>query len=409
MKKRLLAVALAGVALVGCVKNEDGTLVKQEGVKIAFDTPLTYDNSTRANVHGEIGHHTYEGTTTVYTYPKEENFVIFGVKYANTEDFAGWDATPGIAPVSFNGATVSYYSDVDGWAPKDGSGGYYYWPDNMKTAFAAYSPAVLEQAADWDPATKVSYGKTGLKIEDFQVPADAANHFDLMFSKRIVDKTSADMLHGANYYSGIPITFQHALSSIRFSLKNDTGLSVILTGITITGLKDKGTFNENIPSTMDVDGTYERAATATDDTKVNPKWTLDDGSNATYTVYSKGSSDGIQFPLEAQYISSLSANVENDISHSLLVLPQPVTDNIQLTISYLVNGVSNSKTVLLNKGEKTTSTPANKQEINISNWEMGSRYTYRLHYSKATSDKDKIYFSPETDGWQEGEVIVIEL
>ena len=74
MKKRLLAVALAGVALVGCVKNEDGTLVKQEGVKIAFDTPLTYDNSTRANVHGEIGHHTYEGTTTVYTYPKGSNF-----------------------------------------------------------------------------------------------------------------------------------------------------------------------------------------------------------------------------------------------------------------------------------------------------------------------------------------------
>jgi hypothetical protein len=45
----------------------------------------------------------------------------------------------------------------------------------------------------------------------------------------------------------------------------------------------------------------------------------------------------------------------------------------------------------------------------INEWEIGKRYTYRLYYSSATADRDKIYFSPSTDEWQDVDVIIVNL
>ena len=55
MKKHLFLVALAGVALAGCVKNEVESPVRKD-VKIGFATPVLNSNvDTKASVYGEIG------------------------------------------------------------------------------------------------------------------------------------------------------------------------------------------------------------------------------------------------------------------------------------------------------------------------------------------------------------------
>ena len=127
--------AMAGVALASCVNDvAEGAQNDQKKVKIAFESPVLYNNAeSRANVFGEISAETVEGS---YSYPKTENFVIYAVSHEG--DFAGW-ASAAAAP--FNGQAISYDNSVDGWAPKDDNGDYYYWEDGKKMSFAAYSPA----------------------------------------------------------------------------------------------------------------------------------------------------------------------------------------------------------------------------------------------------------------------------
>ena len=68
MKKHLFFVAMAGVALASCVKNDVEIPQQAKDVKIGFSSPVLYSNvDTKANVFGEIGSHKYTGTETVYS------------------------------------------------------------------------------------------------------------------------------------------------------------------------------------------------------------------------------------------------------------------------------------------------------------------------------------------------------
>ena len=235
MKKHLFFVALAGVALAGCVKNEVET-PETKGVKIGFASPVLYSNvDTKASVFGEIGSHKYAGTETVYTYPREEKFKIFAVEHEG--DIVSWkDAEP----TGFNGKDIAWDNSLDAWVPRTDAGGYYYWPDNAKLSFAAMSPADLGVAG-----AAVAYGEKGLTVTDFVVADDPAFQYDLLYSERAINKTSSNGIDGAGYYSGVPITFKHALSSIHFSLKTDvTSETVTLVGITLKNAKNTGDFTK---------------------------------------------------------------------------------------------------------------------------------------------------------------------
>ena len=110
MKKHLFFVALAGVALASCVKNEvEAPATKQ--VKIGFASPVLYSNvDTKASVYGEIGSHKYDGTETIYTYPREEKFQIFAVEHSG--NLTSWDAA---SPTDFNATAIEYNRSLDAW------------------------------------------------------------------------------------------------------------------------------------------------------------------------------------------------------------------------------------------------------------------------------------------------------
>ena len=97
MKKRLMVMAMAGVALAGCVSNEVAEVAqKNEPVKIAFDGPVLYNNAeSRANVMGEYDAFNYpagggEKFPGIYSYPRTEHFSVFSCLYSG--DFSGWDS-----------------------------------------------------------------------------------------------------------------------------------------------------------------------------------------------------------------------------------------------------------------------------------------------------------------------------
>ena len=377
MKKHLFFVALASVALVSCVKNEVESPVK-EGVRIGFASPVLYSNmGTKASVYGEIGSHKYEGTETVYTYPREEKFKIFAVEHSG--NLTSWDAA---APTDFNGAAISYNRSLDAWAPLKADGGFYYWPDNLQLSFAAMSPAEL----DVDGAA-TAYSKTGLVITDFVVADEPAKQYDLLYSDRAVNKTAKDMKdYGASYYGGIPIMFQHSLASIHFSLKTDATETVNLLNIQLKNVKNKGTFKENITNEAD----FAR----------NPEWTVaDDAAVKNYTSFT----GEVEFPLNPQYVSALAAldgTDDNDVSHPLLMMPQALGNDVVVEVKYEVGGEVKTRTVQLNQYPATNP---------ITAWAVGTKYTYRLVYSREAQRNDIIYFSPETDVWADGGIIEVTL
>ena len=377
MKKHLFFVALASVALVSCVKNEVESPVK-EGVRIGFASPVLYSNmGTKASVYGEIGSHKYEGTETVYTYPREEKFKIFAVEHSG--NLTSWDAA---TPTDFNGAAISYNRSLDAWAPLKADGGFYYWPDNLQLSFAAMSPAEL----DVDGAT-TAYSSTGLVITDFVVADEPSKQYDLLYSDRAVNKTAKDMKdYGASYYGGIPIMFQHSLASIHFSLKTDATETVNLLNIQLKNVKNKGTFKENITNEAD----FAR----------NPEWTVaNDAAVKNYTSFT----GEVEFPLNPQYVSALAAldgTDDNDVSHPLLMMPQALGNDVVVEVKYEVGGEIKTRTVQLNQYPATNP---------ITAWAVGTKYTYRLVYSREAQRNDIIYFSPETDVWADGGIIEVTL
>ncbi len=381
MKKNLFFFLVAGMAFASCVSDETvGEQGVKEPAKLTFSSPLMQSNGgTRANFYGEIGDHMYSGSSTIYHYPKEEDFEIYAVQHDG--DFTGWGSAVAHA---INGMTVKYDLNVDGWAPKDGDN-YYYWPAG-KMSFAASSPADLECAG----ATR-TYGEDGLTIENFEVNANAEHHYDLLYSNRTLDMTAEDMLDGASYYSGIPIDFKHALSSVRFSIKNESEANVFLTSIKVFGVKYKGKFEEQLNEATNVQ---------------NPKWTVGDEKIASDAAYI-GFQGSVQFQSAPMYVAQLAAEdtdapSEVEKCNQLLVMPQALTDDATVVVTYTVNGSERSKTAKFNAGIDVLGNP-------VSVWDPGVRYTYRLVYGKAAADQDRIYFAPGAAEWTDHEVVVVEL
>lgn len=382
MKKNLFFFLVAGMAFASCVSDETvGEQGVKEPAKLTFSHPLMQSNgSTRANYYGEIGNHMYSGSSTIYHYPKEEDFEIYAVQH--DADFEDWASA---TPHEINGKVVKYDLNVDGWAPKTGGGGYYYWPAG-KMSFAASSPADLECAG----AVR-TYGADGVTIENFEVNGNAEKHYDLLYSTRTLNKTAEDMLDAASYYSGIPIDFKHALSSVRFSIKNESEANVFLTSIKVYGVKYKGKFEEQLNEATNVQ---------------DPKWTVVDEKIASDAAYI-GFQGSVQFQAAPMYVSELAAEDtdapgENEKCNQLLLMPQDLTDDATVVVTYTVNGSLRSKTAKLNAGKDLLGNF-------VPTWEPGIRYTYRLVYGQSAADKDRIYFAPGAEAWTDHSTIVIDL
>ena len=277
MKKHLFLIALAGFAFASCVKNEVAT-PESEGVKIGFASPVMYSNvNTKANFYGEISNNTY---------PEDESFKIFAVQH--TGDLVSW---ANAAACEFNGQNISYDPNLGAWAPKNTvSGSYYYWPAGQLLSFAAVSPADLGLGESCQP----EYSATGLEIENFVVNDSPAMQYDLLFSKRAVNMASSNMIDEEDYYSGIPIEFKHALTSINFAIKKDADIldEVLLKKIEVVNAKNKGSFSEKI--------TNETAYAS------SPEWNVStEASDVQDYVAFSGS---VAFPTQHTSVSTLDAD-----------------------------------------------------------------------------------------------------
>ena len=430
MKKNLVLMVMAGVALASCVNDEVEEIVQEPiNRKITFESPLAYTNGSRAHVKGEIAN----------PYPQDETFMIYATEY-EVDNYTGWTGARAsdANTVFFNNTEVTFDTSVDGWAPKKDDQGYYYWTDGNYMAFAACSPYNLnlseknekpaDNAADLSTTTYRYYDKDGLTIKNFKVAETSTEQYDLLFSRRLYDQDAGDMVKVEGQYSGIQLTFQHALSSIHFSLLNETLLStdpkqhetIILKDISVKNVYTQGTFKEKITEseTVSEDGesktVYNMKYDKTEAGNVKPEWS-DQSEEANYSAYKDGDVD-LEFPSVQQYVSDYIGKLEKDNPTNkgkygeaipLLLLPQDLPENALIEVKYKIKEHTDEDVLTKTIKFHDLKDPNGKKLSE--EWKIGTKYTYRLVYTKETSKKDRIYFAPSTEAWDDGGIIVVNL
>lgn len=280
MKKLFFMAAIAGVALVSCVKNEMDPSTKQQD-EITFSTPVVAP-ATKAIVDGVV-------------YPTTESFGVYAWHNTAADAYMNEVQVTYTAGLADN-VTGETAGENGGWKPTTS----YYWPKVGSLVFDAFSP--------WSVNGMVSATKAdGLTITDFVV-ADAAD-VDLMFATRTAEKTNVN--DGANAdvpYDGVDIAFNHALSAVQVMAKTASdyaGTTIEITSIQINNADSKGTFNQNASST---------AAWASTST-----------------------------PAEYAYTGATLTATAQDLGTKLL-LPQTIDADLTITINYTINGLAQTST-----------------------------------------------------------------
>lgn len=231
---------------------------------------------------------------------------------------------------------VSAYTDKDGkpdymynetaeveddgyWYPK----GKYYWPTGKQLSFYAWYPTEADGmtflTGDTDKgAPKISY----------TVPNDVAKQVDIM-SAKVIEKE--DPTNTTDGYATLDLTFEHALSAVKFVAGDLMPQKFTIQSIKIVGIKNKGSY-----------------------TLGDTDWILDNGDDST---------TDFTLSLNRDIDKSTSTAITAD-DETLFMLPQSLGDNsaIEVTFTY------DTKTYTLQAALKGIT----------DKWEMGKTYTYYI-------------------------------
>ena len=363
MKKLFFIAAIASAALVSCIKNELAPSVTEQH-EIAFAAPV-------------VGLHTKAAEIEGTTYPNTVNFNVWAWYHENVFN--------GTGNVYMNEVTVKYSAeDPDAgdsgentWRPEKA----YYWPKNGKLTFEAYSPSNLETKVTGCSVTSTVDG--GLVVADYDVPADAANQIDLLYSDRNYNRVASSTNKDGGY-DGVDIAFNHALAVVKVFVKaeNDAAIKDVR-------VKDVHIINAYHKGTLTVSPDY---LTATNSPLWNP---IDD--RTTYDVVSA-----------TDYTTSItltSTSVYQQLGVNHILLPQVfTTSGTKIKIDYYINNGGEfpiEQTYTFDLASTDHKDDASNQ---IKSWEMGKRYTYNI-----TIGVDDIYFAPSVKDWDDVTITVPEI
>ena len=365
MKKLFFLAATACVALASCVKNEPADSVNEQQL-ISFASPV-------------VGLHTKAATEIWNNFPTTVGFSVWAHYYAGGAytNFAS-------GQVYMNKVETTYDEDADGgicgWLPSPS----YYWPKNGSLTFIAYSPSSVADYA--------SVGASGIQFTNYVVTNTSVNQVDLLFSERAYDKTAVDDAeHGDDptnadptvtddIYTGVHLSFKHALSSILFSVKlkeeYDENTVITLKSIALTNINSVGTFNQGLADTP---------AAATNLSA--DLWTSEK-TPITYTVTANKPLDTT--PYYTCNASDTAPTVaDGERATDWILLPQEIKSDAKMVVTYTIK--SKDSVALDQVVELPLAT------TNVAEWKWGKRYIYNIIIGL-----DTIYFEPYVANWTDG-------
>lgn len=368
MKKTVFIAALAVVAMASCTKNELKVPATGTDAVISFQPVVA--NATKAS---------YITNTSIAPTgdPKSSTFK-FKVYAWYTGELMATTTTASTATKYMDAVEVSYkagHNDTTegqgGWSPDK----TYYWPKNGYLSFDAYAPS----AASSD-GTFSSDVQKGLQITSYTVK-DLNQQYDLLYSKRTLNKKNSTEGATNDTYDGVDIAFKHALAAIEVTAKTgaDYGNDAIkLQKITILNAYNKGTFTQ---------GMTNAAAEGT------AAWSKP-SNETTYELFK--SVDGVA--LTTTELSSTSDT--NPISNAIL-LPQGFShdggNKVSIRVDYTIkHGDAELAQYYIADLSGTYDSMGGASPLQLSAWEIGKRYTYNFIFSL-----DEVYFAPSVDNWDD--------
>lgn len=369
MKKNLFLAALAGVALVGCAKNEVAQVTDDSQREISFAAPVVAP-VTKAD------YYTTENLAT-----GSVAFNVFGWYCEGLGTFDPSSAVPymgtGSADEISSPVTVNYNSgDKDSqntttngyWAPATP----YYWPKNGQLTFSAYAPS----SATSDATSLVDNKTTGLKFTAYTVK-DLDEQYDLLYSERTYDRRSSTEGATDDYYDGVELTFCHALSAIApIKVSASTANVIRITGISLQNVYNKGDFNQNMTNGYDA-------------SKTARAWTAYSAAEVSYSLFSPSS--------DSEYYTVTTTSTDVSLCKNAILLPQNLDhsgdtgNKVKIVVKYQIKHGD----VYLDQEFTQELAGLNDLSSNpVNNWEISKRYTYQLHFGL-----NDIYFAPKVENW----------
>ena len=318
--------------------------------EITFAAPVVGPQTKTVN--GEIG----------TTYNESETFGVYAVH--TQQALSTWAMGTTYMGTS-NGVGLECLKNTheNYWAPTTP----YYWPKEGYLSFAAYSP--------YGVSGTVTYSSTGLSVANHTVDSDISKSVDFMYAPRVYNRNSSteegDDNDAVYKYDGVNILFEHAMSSIVFTVKKaddiDVNTKITLTGITLTKPYLKADFNETV-----TDGATYSAV---------PAWSNWGSNKDDITIYENTAG------AELTTTSTEYVKTTDGTAHDIILIPQTLTDDVKVLLNYTITNPGNHTISQVSETMLNTYTTA---------WGMGTRYTYNI-----TIGLEEVIFDPAVTAWKD--------
>lgn len=343
MRKSIYILAAVATMLASCAQTEkiNNDLLNNEQAVIGFASYS--EKTTRGEVNNPATLEYYHGTFAVYGTKKNKH---------NGTDIQYVFGDKATAPGVQEGVTCTYQEQADAvlgdWKYTDPR----IWDKQADYDFIAYAPALAgntiryyynaanSEVGDAGNRFKTSsdYILTGTNLQATATQAEKTKGFnaanadlDLMISGSVAQ-------NGASHDTFVNLAFKHILSKFNVTIAQAESLFnsvVTIKEVTITGLKDKGSYDQN---------NYDNTA----DPMVSG-WTADTENNTYKLIYNKA---GGQVLDKGQYVDDDSDNTTPDVYQAgdpyffieSLVMPQTIADDdVTLNIKYNITTGSHSE------------------------------------------------------------------
>ena len=303
--KKILFAAVAAMAITGCSQNEEIEKAAQNA-EIGFNSVVS--KTTRA-VSADLALLKTNGFT-VYAY--------------NTGDAAMGVGT--LAKNIIEKESITWSVDGSNWNGTK----TYYWPNEGKIQFFAYSSTKVTELAAESTGTYPA-------ITDYEVPSNVKDQEDLLVSK-VNDLTKTD--------ATVNFTFSHALTQVNFSIKSkvNDGLTYEVTEISISGVGSKATYD------------------------YGTGWTNPTTATASYTYPLSTTSTANQVAGDGTTVKAL------DTTDLMMLLPQTLSNTAKILVKYKV--MDKNDDVVYDAF--TTGKEIMISSDGQSKWEMGKKVRYTL-------------------------------
>ena len=289
-------------------------------------------------------------------------------------------------------ATYSRLTDKtdDGWAYQHRYN-VNIWPDEKTDVqFYLYMPTNMTS----NGVSSMSYNN-GVATIEYTSPSTAAAQEDIIFGGV---KMNHKKYMGQFYPQGAPVTMYHALTGVKFAIKNtDAELAKIqINKISFIGLKNKGTLTFTSPSTLEWSN-LEVTTVATPVGEGDEATTVD-LPNTIYQTFEKG--DLVTYDatthadnnFASSFFGAGTSNNLNkaDASYTFWLIPQQIdnTSTAVLKIEYTMNGKNEYMEIPFNL-------------LKASNWQAGQLRTYTFKLDEVNVKiRDAVSISGNaTDGY----------